>query len=245
MTPGELSRVRKRLFVEDPDRGPAFNEAVRRRKEAYDAEVQQRKEKVVAENADEIARVNKMVEECAKATSARKGWLWDLAGAAAGRFPDARVDGRDWLSWAAWSTAAKNWDNASLVLLARFERHKTAGTWDGYGDVGVRGIVAQQSYAASVEAIARQHLQNVADGEQVWYYRVAVTADYMVMDGSWLSVSVGKSFGSGDAGSLFTLANLKWGFGKPTVTLPPPAVNVKKNAAATGGASPGASDDDE
>lgn len=41
----------------------------------------------------------------------------------------------------------------------------------------------------------------------------------MVLDGSWLTVSFGKDFEGDDLGSLFTLASLKWGFGKPSINV--------------------------
>jgi hypothetical protein len=199
-----------------------FNRA---RKQAVDetklqAVLQARKEQLVEGAKQEIAQLDELFVKCAELEAARKGFLWDLAGAAAGRFPDASVEARDWLTWALWTSLAYEGEAASVVAMGRFQRSKALGAWDGYGDAGLRGIVARRKYALSLEVIGRWHLQNAAPGEERGYYRVAVAADYQVFGESWLSVGFGKDFATSQAGSLFTLANLKWGFGKPTVTPP-------------------------
>ena len=179
--------------------------------------LQARKDQLVASAKDELKQMDDLFFKCAGLEAARHGWLWDVAGAGAGRFPDASVVARQWLAWALWTSVAWEGDSGSVIALGRYQRNKAAGAWDGFADAGLRLLVSRQRYALSVEGIGRFHVQNAAPGEKVGSYRVALAADYMVADGSWLSVGFGKDFTASDVGSLFTLANLKWGFGKPTV----------------------------
>ena len=181
------------------------------------AVLQARKEQLVASAKDELAQMDELFVKCAGLEAARHGLLWDLAGAGAGRFPDASVAARQWLAWALWTSVAWEVESGSVVALGRYQRNKTAGAWDGFADAGLRLLVSRKRYALSLEGIGRWHVQNAAPGEKAGYYRLALAADYMVYDGSWLSVGFGKDFTASDAGSLFTLANLKWGFGKPAV----------------------------
>jgi hypothetical protein len=197
-------------------------EFIRARNEAVDivklqSVLQARKEQLVEEAKQELAQIDELFVKCAELEAARKGFLWDFAGAAAGRFADASVAARDWLSWALWTSIAYEGEGASGILLARFQRNKVLAAWDGFADAGLRGLVARKKYALSLEAIARYRVQNAAPGEDRWFYRLAVAADYLVFGESWLSVGFGRDFSTSEAGSLFTLANLKWGFGKPTV----------------------------
>jgi hypothetical protein len=47
---------------------------------------------------------------------------------------------------------------------------------------------------------------------------VAGVAEVRIADETWLSISFGQDFGVTDtSGPLFSLANLKWGVGDPTI----------------------------
>jgi hypothetical protein len=231
LTPAETARLA--AAASDSDKQAAIDAIIdarklpagdftRARKAAVDITklepvLQARKEQLVADAKDELAQVDDLFAKCAELEAARKGFLWDLAGAAAGRFPDASVDARQWLSWAVWTGLAYEGEGWSAIALGRFQRNKVVGAWDGFLDEGARLLVTRQRYAVSLEGIARWQAQNAAPGADRWGYRVALAAEYMIHDGSWLSVGFGKDFTTSNAGSLFTLANLKWGFGQPTL----------------------------
>ena len=48
-------------------------------------------------------------------------------------------------------------------------------------------------------------------------YRLALGFDLCLTDTTWLTVAFGKDYSSDGDGTLFSLANLKWGFGDPKV----------------------------
>jgi hypothetical protein len=204
LTPGQLRRLKKPLVDLD----------------ALEVELKRRKEQLVADARDQLRTVETLFEQCAEASTARKGWLWEVAGAAAGRFTNARFDAREWLAWSSWSTLSYAAEGETFLLLGRYHSSKASGSWDGFLDAGLRGIVARKTYAASLEGIGRFHVVDKDAGEKPFHYRLAVVAEYMVTEGSWVSVSFGKDFGPGNTGALFTLANLNWGFGKPRVSVP-------------------------
>jgi hypothetical protein len=83
-------------------------------------------------------------------------------------------------------------------------------------DAGARAIYKAKQYVISAEGLVRYRLTNVPDRAT---YKVDLGVEFELTPDTWVSVSFGKdfAFAQGDAGSLFSLANLKWGFtGSPT-----------------------------
>jgi hypothetical protein len=157
--------------------------------------------------------------EAAEVLATRNGWVADLALASSWRFADATWDAGTWGQARLWTSVAYAKSAASVVFSARGGAEKRDASDEWSMDLGTRGILARSYYAASAEFMYRRVTSDVPDPNRI---RVAVALDYMVAKGSWLAISFGKDFASDNAGSLFTIANLKWGFGKPKPRVPLP-----------------------
>ncbi len=162
---------------------------------------------------------DKLTSLCIKEiASAHRGWIMDVALATGFIFPDSVADAGRYSLGALWTDVAYEGANTSFVVLGRVRDDKTTGLHDYTSDVGVRGIIAKDAYAGSVEAIWRHSLSKddgiTADDDQ---YRLALALDVHLTDGTWLTLSFGKDFSQSEAGSLFSLANLKYGLGDPKV----------------------------
>lgn len=151
--------------------------------------------------------------------SAHLGLVVDLAGAMGFQFADSSATQGRYSLGAGWVDLAYSWKHATLVLVGRARDDKTSGKHDVFSDVGGRAIVAENAYAGSVEAIWRHGLDRSSTSTAPDNsYRLAVALDIHVTDSTWLSLAFGRDFASGDASSLFSLANLKYGLGDPKVT---------------------------
>jgi hypothetical protein len=159
-------------------------------------------------------------EKCAGLLSARTGFTLDVAAAAGWRFPDAKAtsDTAEFLMAAGWLAAAYTWRNASALALARVARRALKdGDRQSAADGGMRALYAKDRFGCSLEIIYRHRL---AGGGAASTYKVAALVEYRIADESWLSVGLGKQFAGAEAGALFTLANLTWGFGEQMVQGP-------------------------
>jgi hypothetical protein len=165
----------------------------------------------------QIEALQLAAREAAAILAARNGWVADLAIAASWAFADATWDTGTWRQARAWAAVAYAKSAASLVFAARGGVEDRNGSDDWSVDGGTRAVLARSAYAASAEFMYRRIVSGGPDPNRV---RVAVALDYMITDGSWLAISFGKDFASDESGSLFTIANLKWGIGKPKVSLP-------------------------
>jgi hypothetical protein len=86
---------------------------------------------------------------------------------------------------------------------------------------GARGVYAVGRVAVSLEALLQEQLlRSDAVAAIATTYRATVALDVRVADATWLTLSFGKDFGDDSSGKVFSLANLKWGFGKPAITAP-------------------------
>lgn len=147
-----------------------------------------------------------------------RGWIMEAAAATSIGFPDSDPKAGALRSSAAWLTLAYKWIGTSVVGLARGRADEVPGGRDLTFDPGVRVIHARGRYAVSAEVVGRFRLaETAATEERDHTYRVALGFDLRLTDATWLAVSFGKDFAGDDNGKVFSLANLKWGFGEPTI----------------------------
>ena len=173
---------------------------------------------------DKVAQLTEELDEirtaCAAASSTRKLSV-AAAGAVGWHFPGAVAKDGDLDRAAGWLTFAYTRAGADSVLaLARIAGEQRMSGWQTFADAGVRAVIARSKYAASLEVIGRVRLKGADTDSDRGQYRVAGAVDYMVRNGIWVTVSIGKDFAGSDAGSLFSLANLTWGFGEPKIKKP-------------------------
>ena len=152
-------------------------------------------------------RMPKVYEACDAA--GRVGLVLDAAGAFAWRFTQSDASRGHRESGAAWITASYLADAWSVVAMGRFDARDLAASPDRSLDAGLRAIVQQARYAASLEGVIRRTYH----GDVGTRYRLAIIAEYRLVGETWASVSFGRDDLVSDLGSLFTTANLKWGFG--------------------------------
>ena len=152
--------------------------------------------------------------------SVHRGWLMEFAGATGFGFPDDVAKEGRYLRASLWTDIAYESDHFSLVFLVRGLDDKSSGRHDYLGDLGARGILAKDAYAVSLEAIWRHAIDrsemSTASSDT---FRVALALDIHVWSTTWLTLAFGRDFASSEPGSLFSLANLKYGVGDPKVKL--------------------------
>jgi hypothetical protein len=178
--------------------------------------------------ADTLALKNKLVVNgdrlaslCIREVGAvHRGWLMEWAGAVGFAFPDDVAEDGRYLRASLWTDIAYAHDRGSLVFLVRGLDDKSSGKHDYLADVGARGILAKDAYAVSLEAIWRHALdRSEMSTARSDTFRVAVALDIHVWASTWLTLAFGRDFASSDPGSLFSIANLKYGIGDPKVKL--------------------------
>ena len=156
-------------------------------------------------------------QKCVLASAARTGLLGDAALGASWRFPDAKFGDGEWLAGGGWVSLAAQGKNHSLVALARLLADGTADDTNLIADTGARYIHVRSRYALSAELVYR-YLS--ADVEDQHLMRVNLAVDVRLVGATWFTATFGRDFAAPDAGEVFALANIKWGFGGPTVKLP-------------------------
>ena len=178
--------------------------------------------------ADTLALKNKLVVSGDKiaslcireVASVHRGWLMEWAGATGFAFPDDIAKKGRYLRASLWTDIAYESDHFSLVFLVRGLDDKASGKHDYLGDLGARGILAKDAYAVSLEAIWRHAFDrsdmSIAPSDT---FRLALALDIHIWSTTWLTLAFGRDFASSDPGSLFSLANLKYGVGDPKVKL--------------------------
>ncbi|HSR99911.1 MAG TPA: hypothetical protein VLM79_22810 [Kofleriaceae bacterium] len=179
-------------------------------------------------NTDALALKNKLVVDgdkiaslCIKeAGSVHRGWIMEVAGAVGARFPDdVAKDGR-YQRASLWTDVAYEGDHLSLVFLVRGLDDKSSGAHAYLGDLGGRAILAKDAYAVSLEAIWRHAFDQPAmSPDDADTFRLALALDIHLWSSTWLTLAFGHDFASSNPGSLFSLANIKYGVGDPKVKL--------------------------
>ncbi len=158
-------------------------------------------------------------QKCVLASAARTGLLGDAALAASWRFPDAQFGDGEWLAGGGWVTLAAQGKSHSLVALARLLADGSGDDTNLIADTGGRYIHVRSRYALSAELVYR-YLS--ADVEDQHLLRVDIAVDVRVLGSTWFTATFGRDFAAPDAGEVFALANIKWGFGGPTAKMPGP-----------------------
>jgi hypothetical protein len=169
--------------------------------------------------AAERVQLSEVAAKCVEASAARTGLVGDVALAASFRFPERAFEDREWQAAGGWVTLAAQGKSHNLVGLARLlAEHEVEGNDRNLvADAGARYIHVRGRYALSTEVIYRYLTEDVPDQHLL---RVGVSADVRVYGSGWVTATFGRDFAAPDAGEVFALANLKWGFGKPSVKLP-------------------------
>lgn len=186
--------------------------------DAFDAQAQLVKQQVV--EASELAmKAEKLIEKCAEAATARPRAL-SLAGAVAWRFPTESVGDGDLVLQSYWLTYSHTLGSWTLLAVGRAQLEEARVGWDAYADLGGRAVVARDTYAASIELVGRKQFHGEFADDAALLVRAAAQAEYMIKDGTWLTITFGKEFEAAAAGSLFSIANLTTSFGAPTIARP-------------------------
>jgi hypothetical protein len=192
---------------------------------AYDAALKTLIEsKVSAYNAKQKSNLERAVgvhnDTCVALTTSPTGFQVDLAGAIDLRVADSKLtwSGTTTAGYAVWANASYDWLRFSAVAMARLASHDldvtTGTTTERAFDSGARGIYKAKTYVVSAEALMRYRLTDVPDRTTI---KVDAGLEYELTASTWISLTFGKDFAfkPGDAGSFFSLANLKWGFLQP------------------------------
>jgi hypothetical protein len=156
-------------------------------------------------------------KECAAAATARPRVL-SFAAAQAWSFPASQAENGDLISQAYWTTYAHRLGAWTLLGLGRLRFDEADRGWDGFVDAGARVIYTRETFAAALEGVGRKQAFGDDASDAELQLRLALQVEYLVQDGTWLSVSFGKDFAAADAGSLFSLANLTTSFGDPKIS---------------------------
>ena len=154
-------------------------------------------------------------KKCFDVTASAQGFSLDLAGAIDWTFPDsvASASNSNLISRAGWLSGAYASDRLTGILLARYVGLRSGTDWQQVFDAGLRLVFKRPTFGLSAEGIARLHLSGPGDDT----YKVDLAAEYEFGNGTWVTVTFGRSFTAAQAGSLFSLANLSWSFGKPSI----------------------------
>jgi hypothetical protein len=171
------------------------------------------REQAVAEALEKLATVR---DECAKAATARPRVL-SLAAAVAWRYAGSKLENSDFVSQSYWATYAQRLGTWSVLAMSRLQFDEADRGWDGFVDLGARAIVPRRTYAGSLEVILRRQAFGDDAGDADLQLRVGLQVEYMIREGTLLSVAFGKGFAAVDAGELFSLASLSASFGDPKI----------------------------
>ncbi|HUQ01651.1 MAG TPA: hypothetical protein VM261_04110 [Kofleriaceae bacterium] len=147
-----------------------------------------------------------------------RGWSIEVAAATSVDFAGSDPEEGELRASAGWATLSHQSTHGSVVGLLRARLDEVADGRNVAIDPGIRGIYAKGRYAASAEVVGRLRVSETDMTENRDHtYRVALGFDLRLTDTTWFTVSFGKDFAADDTGKLFSLANVKWGFGDPKV----------------------------
>jgi hypothetical protein len=187
-------------------------------------------ESFLAEYRQDHPEADAAFTHCLAAIHAKRGFMAETAGAASVVAPDGDVrlvDDDGQLQWTGWVTGGyviedllpspRDALESSILLALRVarERSATGGVRVDAArtDLGLRIAVARQRSGLSLEGSVRRQ-KSSDQGETEWLYRAALSLDYRVSGGMWLSGTFGKDFGDTEGETpLLALANLQWNFG--------------------------------
>ena len=205
-----------------PERAtPAETEAIEKQNriaaEKQQAEIELVRARELEKVADRRTALAAVAAKCVAASAARTGAVGDAALAASARFPDGEFGDGEWLAAGGWVTVAAQGERHNLVGLARLLADNATGETGLLADVGARYIHVRSRYALSAELVYR-HL--TADVEDQDLMRVDLSVDVRIHGQSWLTATLGRDFAAPDAGEVFALTSIKWGYGGPNVALP-------------------------
>jgi hypothetical protein len=171
-------------------------------------------EKLVKDKVDATFRTDK----CVALVASTAGFSIDLAGAIDVRAADSKLtsDATSLAGYALWTDLAYDLPRLSLAGMARLTTRNDEMDSHSMLDTGIRGIYKSKSYAISAEALLRHRFESIADATT---YKLDVAVEYQISADTWLSLTFGKDFAvtAGDAGTLFSLANIQWSIGKPSI----------------------------
>jgi hypothetical protein len=157
-----------------------------------------------------------------------------LTGALAVAWSDLYLEGdrsaRHHADSAIWGTLAYETPGFSALAMARHTSRRVEGGRDKLFEGGARLVGSKGGYALSFEAVFRAPISTAPGSSEATTYRVAAAVDYHLQDNTWLTLSFGS-----ESGQLFSLANIKFGFGDPKIT-PPSKTAADKAAAPAAGA---------
>ena len=160
----------------------------------------------------EVARKQALKQKCFDITAATQGLSADVAGAVDVFFAEGKTTAaaRELQAGAVWFTLAYSDESFTGAFLGRYYQRRLTPDWQRALDAGVRLVYKRRSFAVSAEGLLRGRLSGP---DQNSHHKVGLTAEYEIRDQLWLTVTFGKAF----AGTLISLANLSWGFGRPDV----------------------------
>jgi hypothetical protein len=188
---------------------PEYNAAV---EQALKAKAEQ------AAKAGQAAKGLAASPTCVAAAASAKGLSVDLAGALDVHFADSKVtkDSASLAAKALWFNVSYDLDDLALAGMLRYASHDTMTGRQRVVDGGIQGLYKAKTFALSAEGLYRYRVDAPDDRST---YKVDVSVEYEISGGTWISVALGKNFtfSPGDAGSLFSLANVKLGMGKPKI----------------------------
>jgi hypothetical protein len=164
------------------------------------------------EAIEALERARKTLDlKCVDVMASARGFSIDAAGAFDVFFADARFtkSASDLHAAAGWLTLAYGAEHWSLLGLGRYQQRKVITDWQRVFDFGARFAYKRNRLALSGEGLGRIHLSGPASR----HYKVDVAGEVELRDGVWLTITFGKEFEGAQAGALFSLANLNWGFG--------------------------------
>jgi hypothetical protein len=156
---------------------------------------------------------------CVALITSSRGFSIDLAGAIDIRAIDSKLtrEATSFAGYSVWTNASYDRPSFSGVAMGRLAGHDDGMDLQHVLDAGLRGIFKHTDYALSAEGLVRRRF---TDDDDKTTYKVDVTIEYQLADSTWLSLTFGKSFAFApdEVGQLFSLANVQFGVGKPTLT---------------------------
>lgn len=152
-----------------------------------------------------------IAEQCAKAASARKSVVVDLAGATSFVLPNGKFDGTKVSGYAGWLTVAVLPSTSfSLIALGRYRADGIEGPAEERSlDAGLRVAYAWQKFGIGLEGVYRN---NVVTSGRGYAIRSTVSFDALVSESLWVTLTAGRDYAPTDDHPFISLAGLKWNF---------------------------------